>query len=104
MGTGDGEAPWPLPVVLRVMPPIPVYDHKSMRETGRPRQHVVDPETLDRTLCGKDFALWRVCADPLVTFDSAYFAENGCATCARVAANIMEGRPRRAASQGTGEL
>lgn len=83
---------WPTAAVLRVMPPAPVYDHKSMRESGRPKPHIINPDTLNRTLCGKDFSFWRVVGDPAAEFDYMYFSINGCATCAKVALRLLSGR------------
>jgi hypothetical protein len=86
----DKEAgAWPGPAVLRVMPPTPVYDHQSMRETGRPRPHILNPATLLRTLCGKAPDFWRLQATPAAAFDFAEYEVHGCANCAKAAWKLV---------------
>lgn len=85
-GTG-----WPGPAVVRVMPPTPVYDHRSMRESGRPRPHILNPDTLTRTYCGKDPSFWKLHATPVGDFDFQGFVAIGCAVCAKKALKVSGG-------------
>ncbi len=69
--------------IFKVMPPVPVYDHKSMRESGRPKPHILNPEKPTHTLCGKQTEFWRLLVEPIGMFDRAAFREVGCANCSR---------------------
>lgn len=94
-GAGPGaeaEAAFSRRFIIRVMPPVPVYDHKSMRETGRPKPHLLNPSKPTHTLCGKPTPFWRLLVEPIGEFDRAAFRQLGCANCSRAIEHLIGAR------------